>query len=228
MVALSADESHHLLHVLRVKTGDAVLAFDGHGREWRARVMDVDRSLVTLALIEPHVPVAEPPVAVTVAIGVLKGDQMSAAIRDATMLGAAAIVPFASDHTAVPTRGRHDRSIERWQRVAVASAKQCRRAVVPIVRAVCELDEVLAAEMGRRICCVEPVVAAGWSQSSAPGDRPMTATVCVGPEGGWSAGDLDCLRSRGATPLDLGPRTLRAETAPTVALTVLWSQWGWR
>ena len=227
-VALSADESHHLVNVLRAKVGDEVVLFNGRGREWRARVAAVDRAQVTVELIEPHVAVAEPPVAVTVAVGLLKGDQMSAAVRDVTMLGAVAIVPFVSDHTSVPVRDDRDRSIERWQRVALASAKQCRRAVVPVIRPVAGLESVLVAEAGSRICCVEPAVTADWASRFEPANRSATATVCIGPEGGWSARDLECLRANGATALDLGPRTLRAETAPTVALSVLWSQWGWR
>ena len=228
-VVLSSDESHHLLNVLRANTGDELLVFDGRGREWLARVITVDRLRVMLNLVEPHAPAAEPPVAVTVAVGLLKSDQVSAVVRDATMLGAAAVAAFVSDHTSVANQGRHGRSVERWQRVAIASAKQCRRAVVPAIHPVSGLDAVLAAERGSKICCVEPGMAAHWPASSyARTDRPATATVCIGPEGGWSAGDLECLHRHGATPLDLGPRTLRAETAPTVALSVLWSRWGWQ
>jgi len=226
--ALSADESHHLLHVLRLKAGDAVLAFDGQGNEWIAEIKSVDRSQVTLSILEPHEPLLEPPVAVTLAIGLLKGDDMRSVVRDATMLGVATIAPFVSDHTAVPGEARYGRSIDGWRRVAVASAKQCRRAVVPVIHPVSSLDAVLAAEAGVRICCVEPHAAADWSAPEARGDRPRSATVCIGPEGGWSASDLDCLRRRGARSLDLGPRTLRAETAPTVALSVLWAEWGWQ
>lgn len=225
---LSADESHHLARVLRASVGDEVLAFDGRGHEWQARITAIGRDQVTVSLLGRREPVAEPPVAVTLAIGLLKGDQMSGVVRDATMLGASAIVTFVSKHVAVPERAWRERSTGRWERIAVESAKQCGRAVVPAIHAVTTLDAVLAAEPGRRYCCVEPSARAAWPEAGHPDLRPETATVCVGPEGGWSNDDLECFRRHGTISIDLGPRTLRAETAPTVALSALWSRWGWR
>jgi 16S rRNA (uracil1498-N3)-methyltransferase len=171
-------------------------------------------------------------VAVTLAVGLLKGDAMSHVIRDATMLGAAAIVPFVSDHVALPERAWRARHLERWTRVAVASARQCGRAVVPRLNEVSGFNAVLAAPTDERVMCVEPSAIDGGEDAAAdrlpdpPG--PARATVLVGPEGGWSAGEVERARGLGVSSLSLGPRTLRAEMAPAVALTVLWTRWGWR
>ena len=157
-VPLPEDEAHHLRHVLRLRVGDAAVVFDGLGHEWRARVSRVDKRGVLMALEEPNVPIAEPPVKVTLGIGVLKGDQMDAVVRDATMLGVSAIVPFVSEHVSVPAKGRpRGAAIERWHRVAVSSAKQCRRAVVPRIDAVMPLDQLLVRWTGEAIvAAVEP------------------------------------------------------------------------
>jgi 16S rRNA (uracil1498-N3)-methyltransferase len=225
LATLSRDEAHHLVHVLRVRAGDEIVVFDGRGREWLARVDAATRSSVTVELISPRAPVAEPMVAVTIGLALLKGDRMDAAIRDATALGAAAIVPIASAHVAVPPRARRDDAArERWTRTAVAAAKQCGRAVVPAVSQVMTLEAAVGASAGARLLaalepCADGLDAADLSR------RPDAALLLVGPEGGWSEAEIAFLRARGAGAVRLGPRTLRAELAPVVALTTLWNAW---
>jgi 16S rRNA (uracil1498-N3)-methyltransferase len=190
-------------------------------------VTDVTRRRVTVGLERDVAPVAEPPVKVTLCAAVLKGDQMDAVVRDATMLGVAAIVPTISAHVAVAKAAlRSAAAISRWQRVALASAKQSGRAVLPAVHPVATFDAVLSTEsQGPIVICVEPALGLDASDSDLP--RPTAVRLLVGPEGGWSPDELASARRHGATPLALGPRTLRAETAPIVALAMLWTRWGW-
>lgn len=202
------------------------MLFDGRGHEWLGRVAGTGRNVV-VDVVAPRAAAAEPPVPVTLALAVLKGDQMDHAIRDATMMGAAAIVPFVSAHVAVAERAWRSRSLERWERVAVASAKQCARAVVPVIRPVARFDELLAGSQdGLRLLTVEPSRAAG-AVLSAPLPLPGQALVFVGPEGGWSEDEIALATRQGCHMLSLGPRVLRAEAAPVVVLSVLWTWWGW-
>jgi len=237
-IVLSTDESHHLSRVLRLGAGAAVRVFDGRGHEWDARVESASgrRAMVRLgAAVEP---VAEPPVRVTLAIGLLKGDQMDAVMRDATALGVSAIAPIVTAFTAVArSAARRDGARDRWRRVVLAAAKQCRRAVLPEVTAIGDLSQALAVagEGAVVIMAVEPSVTvappgggAHGLAALAAGDRPPTsALVAIGPEGGWSDAEIGWAREHDARALSLGPRTLRAETAPTVVLAVLWTRWGW-
>ncbi len=212
--------------MLRLAAGADVRVFDGRGREWAGRVLTLSRQEIILSLGQPVLSVAEPPVVVTLGVGVLKGDQMDSVVRDATMLGVASIVPLTTDHVAV-TKQRHGASaIARWQRVAVASAKQCQRAVVPEIAPITPLAEAIARSSGRIIMCVEPQLAAAETMAVI-GARVPAALLLVGPEGGWSAGEIRAAADAAASLVHLGPRTLRAETAPTVALTALWTIWGW-
>ncbi|MBM3750929.1 MAG: 16S rRNA (uracil(1498)-N(3))-methyltransferase [Acidimicrobiia bacterium] len=228
------DEAHHLARVLRVRVADIVHVFDGRGREWRAHVDNISKSLVSLVVESEVRPVPEPAVTVTLAVGVLKGEQMDAVVRDATVMGVTAIRPMVTDHVVVPSRAwRDDRGVDRWHRVAVAAAKQCGRAVVPTISAVTSL-EALWAQTGdagataMTLACVEPAaVADGLLPDWRGAARPSTALVLVGPEGGWSAGELATFATRQAHAVSLGPRTLRAEAAPAVAMTLLWAAWGW-
>jgi 16S rRNA (uracil1498-N3)-methyltransferase len=225
-VAVSGDEAHHLSRVLRLRAGDAVGVFDGRGREWRGRVASIASTTVVIDSLEERAAAPEPAVEVTLGIARLKGDQMDAVVRDATMMGVRAIAPFVSAHVAAQGRARHDAALARWTRVAVASAKQCGRAVVPDVRPLASFEALVSAPSGEaRIVCVEP--AAGLHQADGTPARPGKALVLVGPEGGWTPAELDRARASGASFLQLGPRTLRAESAPIVALSALWARWGW-
>jgi 16S rRNA (uracil1498-N3)-methyltransferase len=230
IVTLPADDAHHLARVLRARLGDEVRIFDGRGREWVGRLASLIGSSATVEIAHEVTPAAEPHVRLTVAIGLLKGDQMDGAVRDATMLGAFAIVPMSTAHVAVPARARKSAvALDRWRRVAVASVKQCGRAVVPKIAPVTAFKDVVAsgAEVPK-FMCVEPRLAVhGLDQAGAGKMRPIEALVLIGPEGGWSPKEVEQARAAGVSLVHLGPRTLRAETVPTVVLTALWTAWGW-
>src|SRR3954469_12510025 len=136
--SLSAEETHHLTHVLRLRFGDEIAVFDGSGHEYRARIERVSRDGAPLRLLDEMDAAPEPAVRLTLAQAVLKGDRMDAVVRDATMMGVAAIEPVVSART-IARVPRTDN--DRWFRVSVASAKQCRRAVVPAISAPLAFDD---------------------------------------------------------------------------------------
>lgn len=228
-VRLPDDEAGHVRRVLRARPGAAVRLFDGRGREVEARVTLVERDRVIVEVGDAIAAVSEWRVRITLLQALLKGDKLDDVIRDAVMLGAAVIQPTVTARTelqgrASPGTGR----VERWQRVAVASAKQCGRAVVPAVLAPRTLGEALAAapEDAEKLVLVEPSAAAGEPGSGLTAVAPRSALVLVGPEGGWAEEELVLVREAGCVPVSLGPRTLRADAAGAVALSVL--QYVWR
>jgi 16S rRNA (uracil1498-N3)-methyltransferase len=227
VVTLPEGEAHRLVHVLRLRPGDGVGLFDGLGGEWVGFVQALVPE-VTIDVVEESAAAAEPPVRVTLAVGLLKGAQMDSVIRDATMLGVFAIAPMSTQHVSIGRRAwRGGEAVERWNRVALASARQCRRAVVPVISPVTAFDAVLTATRADvTLMCVEPG-RIGDGVTTDAGPAPGTALVMVGPEGGWSPEEIARAEAAGARFIHLGPRTLRAETAPTVALSCLWTQWGW-
>ena len=229
IVDLPSAEAHHLRHVLRLGAGADVFVFDGRGREWAGRVAGAGRARVTIELVREVPPIVEPRVTVTLGIGLLKGDQMDAVVRDATALGVATIAPIVSEHVAVGRRARAQESARvRWERVAIAAARQCGRSVVPAIAPVRPLDAVVeAAGSLARYLCVEPARQGAQAIAPAAIDRPDKALVIVGPEGGWSAAEVDRAVARGLSLVHLGPRTLRADLAPAVLLSALWTVWGW-
>jgi 16S rRNA (uracil1498-N3)-methyltransferase len=160
----------------------------------------------------------------------LKGDAMDGIVRDATMLGVSAFQPLAAGRCEVPTASMTgSMRLERWHRIAVSSAKQCRRAVVPRIREAAPLGDVLDTASGAVVVMlVEPAAARASDIRRAPGavDSPAGAVVLVGPEGGWTPAELDLASRARVRFVTLGDRTLRAESVALVALPVLLFAWG--
>lgn len=222
--ALPPEEARHLTRVLRLGPGDEVAVFDGRGREFQARVEEAGRDAVRLILLAPIEPAAEPRVPLTLVQAVLKGDSMDHAVRDATMLGATAIVPVLSAHVAVKYRALESgKALDRWRRVALASAKQCRRATLPAIDEPRPFDAWLASpHEGLRLLLVEPSAPArpGSLRDDLNQPPPARLALIVGPEGGWAAAEVEAAVSAGCVPITLGGLTLRADAAPIVALAM--------
>jgi 16S rRNA (uracil1498-N3)-methyltransferase len=230
IVILPAEEAQHLTRVLRLAPGALVAVFDGRGREFSARVSVAERGRVRLTLLEARQPAPEPCVTLTLAQAVLKGDKMDEVVRDAVMLGVADVLPVVSarTETTLASLGKA-RRVERWQRIAVASAKQCGRAVVPIVREPVSLASLLSGAAGQalRLALVEPSQRQGDAIGTLTREpRPAAVLVLVGPEGGWTAAEGDLLARANFRLVRIGPRTLRADAVPVTALTLLQFIWG--
>jgi 16S rRNA (uracil1498-N3)-methyltransferase len=223
---LSEDEARHLAQVLRLAAGDEVAVFDGAGREFRARVERVARDGADLKLLDEYPAAPEPAVRLTLAQAVIKGDKMDDLVRDATMMGVTAIEPLVTEHTAAHMK--EGRAPERWRRIAIASAKQCRRAVVPAIGPGTAFADWLSQDRSElRLLLVEPSAAVeGHPVSTLSGSRPASASLLVGPEGGWSVGEIEAAVRAGCVPITLGRRTLRADAVPVVAIGVLQFVWG--
>jgi 16S rRNA (uracil1498-N3)-methyltransferase len=236
VVALPDDEAQHLTRVLRLSPGDAVRVFDGRGHEFDALVQDpvasgFSRKEVVVRLTAARAAAPEPGVALMLAQAVLKGDKMDDVVRDAVMLGVTAIQPIVTARTEVSlaslARGRKH---ERWQRIAVSSAKQCGRAVVPTVAEPLAFDELLervrTLAVPPALMCVEPVAAgeATAALSELDPQPPHEATLLVGPEGGWAPSELEAADV--CRKLTLGGRTIRADAMPVVAIAALFARWG--
>lgn len=223
-VALPSDEALHLVRVLRLRRGDVVAVFDGRGAEYLARVETADLKRVVVRPFESVKPPPETKVALTVAQGLLKGRKFEAVVRDLTMVGAVAVQPLVTDHSEA-----RERDPERWMRVAVASAKQCRRAVVPMIRFPVSFRQLVDEDDAPlRLLLVEPEAAESNDSLGRlrNGPTPSAATLAVGPEGGWSAEEVNRACSAGFVPVTVGRRTLRADAVVVCAVSVLLFLWG--
>jgi 16S rRNA (uracil1498-N3)-methyltransferase len=230
LVVLPRDEAEHLTRVLRLGAGDTIAVFDGRGHEYLGRVVSAMRRDATVAILQRIEPVREPVVQITVAQAVLKGDRMDDVVRDAVMLGAAAIQPIvtarAESTVAALTRGGR---VDRWQRVALASAKQSQRAVLPEICRPLTLAAYLDdPRPGTTLMLVEPSSGAAATSIRLLQDipRPSHAGILVGPEGGWAEPEWQSAAASGVHLVTLGHRTLRADAVAIAALSILDFIWG--
>jgi 16S rRNA (uracil1498-N3)-methyltransferase len=231
VVKLPDDEAGHLTRVLRLSTGARVRAFNGRGAEFEAVVAAAGKDGVRLRIGEPCAPAAESRIAITLAQAVLKGDKMDDVVRDAVMMGVAALQPIITARTEITiaalARGhRH----ERWERIAVSSAKQCGRALVPPILVPCVFPLSPSSHLVNGLpspilALVEPGASGRVPLGDLDAAVPGQATLVVGPEGGWTADEVQALSGLGSL-VTIGGRTLRADAMALVALAALFTRWG--
>ncbi|WP_425145439.1 16S rRNA (uracil(1498)-N(3))-methyltransferase [Deinococcus sp.] len=202
-------ELHHL-RVLRLRPGAELRVFDGQGGEASATLLRLDEGGALLSLGEHLTNVRETPQPVTLAVALLKGDKLSDVVRAATELGAARFQLLQTRYADVQDIG--EQKLTRLRRVAAEASKQSRRAVTPEVLAPLPLAELrlagqgFAAHPGSQARLTE---ALHWASP---------VTLVSGPEGGFSEAEIEALTRAGFLGITLGPRILRAETAPLALL----------
>jgi 16S rRNA (uracil1498-N3)-methyltransferase len=221
-VAFASDDARKLALVLRKRSGDRVQVVDSGGIAYAA-TLEVDGRDVRATLGEPlDRGDVETSLAVTIAQAVPKGQKMDLVVEKATELGAFAIVPVRSARVV-----GHDTSagkVERWRRIAKSAAQQSGRVRVPEVADVHDWDALLAAFARYDRVYVpwelaEPAPLRDVFENGLTGARSVL--VVIGPEGGFSAEEVQLARDAGATPISLGRRILRTETAALVVLAAI-------
>ena len=207
------------VQVRRMQPGEPLVLFDGQGREAAAVVVAMRRDAVDVRVESaPEAVDRELPTAVTLAVGMPANERMDWLVEKAAELGAVRVQPLLAERSVLRLAGeRAERRREHWQGIAVAACEQCGRARVPVVEPVRTLAEWLQAP---------PAGALRWMLS--PGEagpaRPAEGrpvVVLSGPEGGLSPAEVAAARSAGFQGVGLGPRVLRAETAPLAVLAWL-------
>lgn len=229
-ITLDQEETHHLVHVLRLRRGERARVFDGDGHEWEGLVSSLDKRGAVIDELRPVTPLPEPRVRVTLFAAMLRGPAMDALVRDAAMLGASAIVPVFTEHCSVSRKASATpHHADRWRRLAVAGSKQSGRSVVPAIGTPEPLDVALSrCRHGVRLLLVEPTASAGTvGRIDELGARARRegATLAMGPEGGWAPGEIRHAMEAGFRAWSLGHQVLRAEAVPVAALSVLRYAW---
>ena len=213
-VALSQDQANYLVGVMRLAVGDAVLLFNGSDGEWRATLATAGKR-GAVALCQARTRPLHLPPDLWLLFAPIKKARTDFIVEKAVELGVARILPVQTRHTN-SERIRQDR----LQAHATEAAEQCGATFVPDVADLQPLDRLLANWPGDRRLYWCDETALGQPATLPPATGP--AAILIGPEGGFSTEEAAKLRSRAnVTPLSLGPRILRADTAAVAAIT-LW------
>lgn len=212
----------HVGRVLRLKAGAALVLFDGTGAEWPATLVDAPLGTVrTRAGVARNV---ESPLALTLVQGISRGERMDWTVQKAVELGVQHIRPVTAERSAVRLdAARATKRHAHWTGVVIASCEQCGRTQLPRIDPPMSLEGVLRDSAGT-ILVLDPD-AATTLPAVAP-DRSGGITLLVGPEGGFSAAELEAVDAAGGTRLRLGPRVLRTETAGVAAIAALQALYG--
>lgn len=228
-VFLERDDFAHL-KALRLNAGDFIVLADGRGKAFQARLVKVERQKAQAEILYELKSSNEPSLKVTLFAGLSKGEKMDLIVRSSVELGVRRIVPVLMERTVVkitPEKGKEKAG--RWQNVAASAAAQCRRSFMPEVWSPLTFKEAL------ELIGKEDLVIVPWEEEKNRGigeiaqnyKSPSSVSIFTGPEGGISFEEMEKLRKLpGVFAVTLGPRILRAETAPLAVLSIVMYLWG--
>lgn len=220
---LEGDLAHYISRVLRLGPGAPVQIFNGSGQEWPGEVLEAGKRQVRIALHAPLAGLPESPLQVHLGQAMSRGERMDWAIQKAVELGVAQITPLFTERCEVRLQGeRADKRQQHWQQIAISACEQCGRSVVPVVHP----PLTLADWLDQLDTELKLVLHHRTSQSLSSLTPPQTLGLLIGPEGGLSATEISQAETAGFQAARFGPRVLRTETAPVVALSIVQQLWG--
>ncbi len=213
--ALIGSQAEHLARVLRARIGQEFDISAG-GRVRHGRISFVSNERVEFDLGEEVAASAGPELIVVLSI--FKFDRMEWAIEKLTELGATRIVPLIAARTESHLAKAAEKRVERWLRLAREAAQQARRAAPPEIASPTRLKDALALSASTRIVLSEVETQLSIKQALARAVTPVI--LALGPEGGWTTGELDSFSAAGWSSASLGGTVLRAETAAIAAVAI--------
>ena len=229
-VYLDGDNLRHL-KALRMKKGDALVLSDGMGRAVQSLLEALESERAAVRLQSELESCSEPGISLRLFLGITKGDKMDMVVRQAVELGCSEIIPVVTKRTVVmASPSKWEKRADRWRSIALSAAAQSRRCVIPKV-----LNPLLFNDM-LPLLGQDSLVIVPWEEEKAISlgmllrqyeHPPDSVSIFTGPEGGICREEIDRLRKLPTVhPVSLGPRILRAETAPIAVLSVIMGFWG--
>ncbi|WP_027963479.1 16S rRNA (uracil(1498)-N(3))-methyltransferase [Halalkalibacillus halophilus] len=230
-VSVSGDDFHHIVNVMRMKVDDQLIVCHPSGRAFTAFITKIndENKLVSVTVLEELTESNELPIHITLAQGLPKSDKLDLIIQKSTELGVSQITPLQMDRSIVKwDNKKQSKKIARLEKIAKEASEQSHRSKIPMITQVNKLEKLLSDN------AFDCIMVASEYEAKKSGITPSNfkeqmkelkdgakVLIVVGPEGGFSEQELDRLFSIGATPIRLGKRILRTETAPIYILSVL-------
>lgn len=222
-IVITGDDVHHIKTVMRFRPGTTIMIADGTGVEYIAEIIEYDVDRVFCRVLETREARGESRTRVTIAQSMPKGDKFEWILQKATELGAKRFLPFSSERTVVKLEPKKvDKKVERWQKITKEAAEQAHRGYVPNVEMPISWKQLLQQ--------IESFPGTVWIAYEKGGKSLTTALaqthvdeimVLIGPEGGFSAKEVEEAGQAGAITISLGNRILRTETASLLALSCI-------
>ncbi|WP_077621459.1 16S rRNA (uracil(1498)-N(3))-methyltransferase [Sediminibacillus massiliensis] len=227
-VTITGDDVHHISRVMRMEAGDSIICMVPEGHGAMCRIAEVKEDLVVAEIIEWLEEAKDLPVMITIAQGLPKGDKMELVLQKGTELGAFAFLPFQADRSIVKwDYKKAEKKLSRYGKIVKEASEQSHRTSIPRIHQVVNLVELLelSKQYDHKIFAYEDEAKSDTFQRFGDVLNEVTigqsVLVCFGPEGGFSEREVEMLRENGFLSVRLGPRILRAETAPLYLLSAV-------
>ena len=227
-IRVTGTDVNHIRNVLRMKQGEELWVSDGAGKEYHCQIAGMDGEEILLHILYAQEPDYELPNQIYLFQGLPKADKMELIIQKAVELGVHEIIPVETRRSVVKLDAKKaEKKTARWQQIAESAAKQSRRMYGPRVSSVLSFSEALkkAGELDIKLIPYE--LAQGMKETRAilGSIRPgQSIGIFIGPEGGFEEQEVQAASEAGASPITLGKRILRTETAGLAVLSVLMFQ----
>lgn len=223
-LVVDGEPARYIGRVLRCRPGQTIVLFDGGGAEFPSLIETIAQKSVTFRVGEAVHRDVESPLALRLMQGLSRGERMDTVIQKATELGVQRLSPLECEFSVVHLDDRRaDRRTRHWRGICQSACEQCGRNKLPVVDAPASFAAAIADSGGQ---ATRLLLHPGAAQSLQDIEPPAEVTLLVGPEGGFSDGELAQADEAGFIRVSLGPRTLRTETAAIAAVTLAQALWG--
>lgn len=223
---LPPDAAHHAARVLRLREGDAVQIFDGIGNERHGVIAEPGGKRVVVRGIIAVDSDRETPLKILLAQALSSSEKMDWVIQKATELGVAEIQPIDAERSVARLSAeRAARRLEHWQQVAISACEQCGRNLLPQIHAPLDIM-VWLQQMQKSSATKFILLPQGAASLHAHAKPPGRVALLIGAEGGFTQAESDTALRCGFTPIRIGARVLRTETAAIAGLAALQTLWG--
>ncbi len=220
---LGASTSHYLTRVLRLPVNAKVVVFNGLGGEYPARITAASKRKITLLIESFNATDNSSRLTTCLGIGISRGERMDWVIQKVTELGVTEIIPLMCERTEVKLSGeRLARRMNHWKKIAISACEQSGRNLLPVIQPPATISQWVAECRADRKWLLHPGANVA---RQAPGTANSVALM-IGPEGGLSESEIEQAVQGGFLAVSLGPRVLRTETAPIVAMSIIQYLWG--
>ncbi|MFL0195812.1 RsmE family RNA methyltransferase [Clostridium sp. WILCCON 0269] len=228
---ITGDDVRHIHKVLRLQVGDKVNINNCNGKEFLAIIEKIDKEKVTVNIVEELELYNESSVKVYLFQGLPKSSKMDLIVQKVTELGVLEVTPIITNRVIVKGDFKEFKKVDRWNKIARESSKQCKRSIIPCVNTPIHFEELL------QYLCSMDLIVVPYEMEKCIGMKKMISSikdrdsirkiaVVIGPEGGFEEGEIEALKDINSHIVTLGPRIFRTETAGLVCVSLLMYELG--
>ena len=220
---IDSSESHHIIHVKRLKIGDSIIVFNGTGDEFEAKIEDIEDNRVNVRINQQKTISKENIVEIDIAFAIPKGKRSHLLIQKCTELGVHKLIPINYARSVVKLKDDCSVKIEKWQKIAIEASKQCGRNTITEIGNVVDFDNILNTSDSYDL----PLFACSQSDSDnlkntlQEHPKPNNILSFIGPEGGFTTNEIEMAKRAGCKFVSLGSQILRVETAAIAVSAIL-------